>query len=142
MLTMTLDNETLEKIVCRELTWRDALGFTDHDRELWADLAHDSLLIGELEEARTIFEGLTVLDPDWYGGWAGLAAVAIRAGNPESAELCLGHALARGAVQQDRSVLALRDSIELAKAQLREKTNNVPAFDNPAEGDTQCGQQL
>ena len=137
---MTLDNETLVRVARRELAWRDALDFTDDDRELWADLAHDSMQMGELEEAGTIFEGLTVLDSNWHGGWAGLAAVAVSAGNLEAAERCLGQALARGAVEHDRSVLALCDRIRFAKVQLMQETNNVPAFDNPAEGDLVCGE--
>jgi tetratricopeptide (TPR) repeat protein len=97
---LIVPSATFQKVLRDEAGLNEYIGLDESELTAVAALAANLYEQGRIAEARTIFEGLTALDGDFYRGHAGLGALALIEGDPETAmrslaraaELCPGDA--------------------------------------------------
>ncbi|MBX7096085.1 MAG: tetratricopeptide repeat protein [Myxococcaceae bacterium] len=84
----------LTQLARGEKTWADLLGLTPQTIHAIARLGCDLADMGRLEEARTIFEGLTLANPKDASAHAALGTVHQKLGRLDDAAACYRAALA------------------------------------------------
>lgn len=96
--------DALQQVVDGKLPLNTFFGLGDDQIQAFAAIGFLNYQQGRMDEAREIFDGLVALDSSRYYGYAGLGAIALAAGDLETAETQLREALARNG--NDPTVLA------------------------------------
>lgn len=92
--TLMVPADKLRDLASGAVTLQTLLELSSDDLEVMAEIASEMLMGGQQADAWTIFEGLSVVAPDWYGGYAGMGAIALERDKPECAEFFLAKATA------------------------------------------------
>ena len=82
---LVLPSSTYQKLLLEEASLNEYIGLDPAELTAAATLAANLYGQGRIAEARTIFEGLTALDRDFYLGYAGLGAIELVEGHLDSA---------------------------------------------------------
>lgn len=115
------------------------IGMSENDFDTIAALGGYCMQNNDIDGALTIFEGLTVGAPGYYGGWAGSGSVALASGHLELAEKQLRRAVSLPNGNTDPAVLANLGETLLRLGKLEEGVASLarmaeldPNAENPA----------